>query len=72
MVLNESVVEIALYNSDNICRCPESTSCDFRNAWIDAGKPTHYPSEMVLDRNYVPSTDELPLYKFTRTTYCPR
>lgn len=62
------MIPIGTYNGEGVCRCV--VSCDFNDAWINAGKPTHFPSEMVLNRNYVPSKDELPLFKFVRTRYC--
>jgi hypothetical protein len=62
------MIPIGTYNGKMVCRCV--ASCDFNNAWINAGKPTHFPDEMVLNREYMPSKDELPLYKFVRTSYC--
>lgn len=62
------MIEIGTYNGKMVCRCV--ARCDYNNAWIRAGKPTHFPEEMVLNREYVPSADELALYKFVRTSYC--
>ena len=62
------ITPIGTYNGVAVCKCV--ANCDFKTSWEAAGKPTHLPSEMVLNREYVPSTDELPLYKFVRTSYC--
>lgn len=59
---------IGTYNGVAVCKCKEK--CDFKDAWELAGKPTHFPSEMVLNRDYMPSEDDLLLYNFTRTSYC--
>jgi len=57
-----------MYNESTICKCVEK--CDFKDAWVAADCPTHYPSEMVLNRNYMPSKKDWALYNFTRTQYC--
>lgn len=59
---------IGTYNGAAVCKCV--ANCDFKASWEAAGKPTHFPSEMVLNRHYTPSTNELSLYKFLRTKYC--
>jgi len=62
------VIEIGTYSGVAVCKCKEK--CDFKDAWEAAGKPTHFPSEIVLNRDYTPSEGELSLYKFLRTKYC--
>ena len=59
---------IGTYNGAAVCKCV--ANCDFKASWEAAGKPTHFPSEMVSNRNYTPSEKDWALYNFTRTTYC--
>ena len=59
---------IGTYNGVAVCKCVEN--CDFKASWEAAGKPTHFDSEMVLNRDYMPSEGELSLFKFLRTKYC--
>jgi len=59
---------IGTYNGVAVCKCVGN--CDFKASWEAADKPTHFDSEMVLNRYYKPSEGELSLYKFLHTKYC--
>ena len=41
---------IGTYNGVAVCKCVEN--CDFKASWVAAGRPTHFDSEMVLNRDY--------------------
>lgn len=62
------ITPIGTYNGVAVCKCV--ANCDFKTSWEVAGKPTHFDSEMVLNRDYMPSEGELSLYNFLHTKYC--
>ena len=68
MIGNLQLAEIGTYNGESVCKC--TSNCSFKSAWEKAGKPTHFPAEMVLNRLYSPPEDLKNLYNLTRTKYC--
>jgi len=53
------MIEIATCDGMGVYRCVGN--CNFKYALELAGKPTHFLSEMVLNRDYTPSEGELSL-----------
>jgi hypothetical protein len=64
----KTITPIGTYNGESVCKC--ISNCSFKSAWEKAGKPTHFPAEMALNRFYSPPDDLKDLYDFTRTKHC--
>ena len=63
-------LELDIHNDTHAtCRC--LGYCNYKDAWISAGKPTHLISNVVFDKNYKPLTNtEVKLLKYLKSKYC--
>ena len=63
-------LELDIYpDTSATCRC--LGNCNYKDAWIAAGKPTHLVSNVVFDENYEPLTNtQVKLLMYFRSKYC--
>jgi len=54
------------YTEVHPCRC-DAEECDYKQQWVDAGKPFRIPEQVAFGKEYMPLVSE-----WMQTKYCNR
>ena len=54
------------YTQVHPCRC-DAKECDYKQQWVDAGKPFRIPEQVAFGKQYMPLVSE-----WMQTKYCNR